>query len=268
MVENEIINGTLPLVIRAIGGQERFDIINEREIIMNVTCQDNYWFRKRKTLLENEETNEAPVVTVYLKVKDCNNHDPTFAQPLYFFSIPENSKPGTIIGTVSATDIDESDLPNTISYSLDAIDPKSLQYFTMKENSIYTSDSSNKTIDYEAGVHSFHLAVVARNNRPSVYPAAGFTRVPLVITITDVDDNPAEFIQQKFVYTLYPDVETVGNLIVQDFDSKKDANSDLKISTNSEILENLGKFVIFIYYFNTGPGSIMSVCLSVCKNKK
>ena len=39
-------------------------------------------------------------------MSDVNDHDPTFSQPGYEFSVDENLPPGVIVGTVTATDAD------------------------------------------------------------------------------------------------------------------------------------------------------------------
>ena len=49
---------------------------------------------------------------------DVNDHDPIFNQPFYRRSVPENSKRGAAILTLSA---DDADLNRSITYSLDGI---------------------------------------------------------------------------------------------------------------------------------------------------
>lgn len=56
--------------------------------------------------------------TLTVVVEDINDHDPVFNQPFYRRSVPENSKRGTPILTLSA---DDADLNRTITYSLDGI---------------------------------------------------------------------------------------------------------------------------------------------------
>jgi len=56
--------------------------------------------------------------TLTVVVEDINDHDPVFNQPFYRRSVPENSKRGTPILTLSA---DDADFNRTITYSLDGI---------------------------------------------------------------------------------------------------------------------------------------------------
>ena len=56
--------------------------------------------------------------TLTVILEDINDHDPVFNQPFYRRSVPENSKRGATILTLSA---DDADLNRSISYSLDGI---------------------------------------------------------------------------------------------------------------------------------------------------
>lgn len=49
-------------------------------------------------------------------VEDVNDNNPKFSKPFYRFTVPENSKTGLHIGTVSATDADKN---KTVIYSLE-----------------------------------------------------------------------------------------------------------------------------------------------------
>lgn len=64
------------------------------------------------------------VGTLTIILEDINDHDPIFTQPFYRRSVPENSKRGATILTLSA---DDADLNRSITYSLDGIDKESNQ---------------------------------------------------------------------------------------------------------------------------------------------
>ncbi len=54
--------------------------------------------------------------TVTIIIEDINDNDPVFSQPFYRRSVPENSKRGTPILTLSADDADKN---RSLTYSLD-----------------------------------------------------------------------------------------------------------------------------------------------------
>lgn len=56
--------------------------------------------------------------TLTIILEDINDHDPIFNQPFYRRSVPENSKRGATILTLSA---DDADLNRSVTYSLDGI---------------------------------------------------------------------------------------------------------------------------------------------------
>ena len=62
---------------------------------------------------------------------DVNDHDPIFNQPFYRRSVPENSKRGAAILTLSA---DDADLNRSITYSLDGIVKISSFFFLFVKN--------------------------------------------------------------------------------------------------------------------------------------
>jgi len=55
------------------------------------------------------------VATVTIVIDDVNDHDPVFGKTFYRRSLPENSKRGAPILTVSA---DDADINRTITYDL------------------------------------------------------------------------------------------------------------------------------------------------------
>lgn len=55
--------------------------------------------------------------TIHIQVEDVNDNNPKFTKPFYRYSVPENSKTGSHIGTVTANDADKN---KTVIYSMEA----------------------------------------------------------------------------------------------------------------------------------------------------
>ncbi|XP_075715464.1 protocadherin gamma-C5-like [Rhinoderma darwinii] len=139
--------------------------------------------------------------SVTLSVSDLNDNAPVFTQSTYNAFITENSDPGTLLCTVSATDLDEGVNSNLV-YSIveSQIDGSSVSSFVY----IHSSDGNiyaQRSFDYE------HIQVlqVTIKVEDSGSPQLSST-VSIFIFILDTNDNPPTL--------LYP--EHSEDLIVQE----------------------------------------------------
>ncbi|XP_075715463.1 protocadherin gamma-C5-like [Rhinoderma darwinii] len=139
--------------------------------------------------------------SVTLSVSDINDNAPVFTQSTYNAFITENSDPGTLLCTVSATDLDEgvnSDLVYSIVESqIDGSSVSSFVYIHSSDGNIY----AQRSFDYE------HIQVlqITIKVEDSGSPQLSST-VPVFIFILDTNDNPPTL--------LYP--EHSEDLIVQE----------------------------------------------------
>nr|DBA30644.1 TPA: hypothetical protein GDO54_006599 [Pyxicephalus adspersus] len=139
--------------------------------------------------------------TVILRVSDVNDNAPTFTQSTYNVFIKENSDPGTLLCTVSATDTDEgvnSDLVfSIVETQVDGSSVSSFVYINSNTGDIY----AQRSFDYE------HLQTLQINIKveDSGSPKL-FSTVPVFIFILDTNDNSPTL--------LYP--EHSEDLIVQE----------------------------------------------------
>ncbi|XP_069825314.1 protocadherin gamma-C5-like isoform X12 [Dendropsophus ebraccatus] len=139
--------------------------------------------------------------SVTLRVSDINDNAPVFTQATYNVFIMENSDPGTLLCTVSATDLDEgvnSDLVYSIVESqIDGSSVSSFVYIHSNDGNIY----AQRSFDYE----QIQVLQITIKVEDSGSPQLSST-VPVFIFILDRNDNPPTL--------LYP--EHSEDLIVQE----------------------------------------------------
>ncbi|CAJ0960738.1 unnamed protein product [Ranitomeya imitator] len=139
--------------------------------------------------------------SVTLGVSDINDNAPVFTQSTYNAFIKENSDPGTLLCTVSATDLDEgvnSDLVYSIVESqIDGSSVSSFVYIHSNDGNIY----AQRSFDYE----QIQVLQITIKVEDSGSPQLSST-VPVFIFILDRNDNPPSL--------LYP--EHSEDLIVQE----------------------------------------------------
>ncbi|XP_040200881.1 LOW QUALITY PROTEIN: protocadherin gamma-C5-like [Rana temporaria] len=140
-------------------------------------------------------------MTVILRVSDVNDNAPAFTQSTYNAFIKENSDPGILLCTVSATDADEgvnSDLLYSIvETQIDGSSVSSFVYINSNTGDIY----AQRSFDYEH-IQTLQIAIkVEDSGSPKL-----FSTVPVYIFILDTNDNSPTL--------LYP--EHSEDLIVQE----------------------------------------------------
>ncbi|XP_066450087.1 protocadherin gamma-C5-like [Eleutherodactylus coqui] len=139
--------------------------------------------------------------SVTLRVSDINDNAPLFTQSTYNAFIKENSDPGTLLCTVSASDLDEgvnSDLVYSIVESqIDGSSVSSFVYIHSNDGNIY----AQRSFDYEQ-IQVLQITIkVVDSGSPQLS-----STVPVFLFILDTNDNPPTL--------LYP--EHSEDLIVQE----------------------------------------------------
>ncbi|XP_030594752.1 protocadherin gamma-A4-like isoform X20 [Archocentrus centrarchus] len=153
-------------------------------------------------------------VNIDVTVIDANDNIPVFNQSVYKATVVENTKKGTTIITVNATDAD-SGTNGLITYSLSEMKESAADTFSIDENSgtIYVSGQ----IDYEKD-RKYELRVEAKDY-------GGLTGTSKIIfDVLDVNDNSPIINVMSFSSTLSEDARpgtTIGILNVKDADSEK-----------------------------------------------
>ncbi|XP_068133823.1 protocadherin gamma-C5-like isoform X7 [Hyperolius riggenbachi] len=138
--------------------------------------------------------------TVILRVSDVNDNAPAFTQSTYNAFIKENSDPGTLLCTVSATDADEGDnsdlVYSIVESQIDGSSISSFVYINSNTGDIY----AQRSFDYEH-IQTLQITIKVED---SGSPKLSST-VPVCIFILDTNDNSPSL--------LYP--EHSEDLIVQ-----------------------------------------------------
>nr|XP_004611311.1 unnamed protein product [Sorex araneus] len=119
---------------------------------------------------------------VLIEVVDINDNAPEFEQQLYNVHIPENRPIGSLVITVSASDLD-SGVNGQISYTL--FQPSEDISKTLEVNSLTGEIRLRKQLDFEA-VQSYEVDIKATDG-------GGLSgKCTLLLKVVDVNDNPPE----------------------------------------------------------------------------
>ncbi|KAM9323393.1 cadherin-12-like [Pholidichthys leucotaenia] len=122
-------------------------------------------------------------VTVKVNVLDVDE-PPVFTKPFYTVDVYEDTPPGTIIGSVTAHDLDVSS--SAIRYSLEW-HSDSDSYFDI--DTVEGTISTNDYLDRETAVRHNITAVATKLNNPLL-----FTKVSVTVNVLDVNEFPPEMV--------------------------------------------------------------------------
>uniref|UniRef100_A0A8D0EIG7 Cadherin domain-containing protein n=1 Tax=Strix occidentalis caurina TaxID=311401 RepID=A0A8D0EIG7_STROC len=137
---------------------------------------------------------EVPLVHT-IRIEDDNDNAPYFTQDLFEFSVPENSKPGVIVGKMTAEDRDEPyTLHTTLKYRIVAQNPPVTPAFSLHGDTGVISVLLPQ-LDREL-VPSYTLLVEARDMAGQ--PFGLCTTGTAVIRIEDTNDNAPSFKQTQY----------------------------------------------------------------------
>uniref|UniRef100_A0A0R3RMF6 Cadherin n=1 Tax=Elaeophora elaphi TaxID=1147741 RepID=A0A0R3RMF6_9BILA len=161
-------------------------ILRTSAVLDREAC-DSYWLT-----IEASDLSPVPltsVLHVFVRVLDRNDHVPLPLRPIYFASIPENSPEDTVIIKVEAEDKD--DLSNrygitNVRFKIISGDPQS-----------YVVTRGKRRLDRETQKEHIIVVEVCDQGDPKLC-----TTVPVVITITDLNDNAPFFKQTTYSFNV------------------------------------------------------------------
>ncbi|XP_062941298.1 protocadherin beta-16 [Cynocephalus volans] len=134
------------------------------------------------TALDGGSPPRSGTVRVLIEVMDTNDNAPEFERLIYTVQIPENSPVGSLVVTVSASDLD-SGVNGKISYTL--FQPSEDTSETLEVNPMTGEIRLRKRVDFET-VQSYEVDVKATDG-------GGLSgKCTLLLQVGDVNDNPPE----------------------------------------------------------------------------
>nr|XP_033789994.1 desmocollin-2-like [Geotrypetes seraphini] len=147
----------------------------------------------RATTIEGYSPEEQ--LEIIIKIEDQNDNAPEFTEGTFCMNIQENSKAGTIVGRVNATDRDEPGTINTkLKYSIISQIPGQPKMFDMHP---YTGViiTTIEGLDREV-LDTYKLLIQVRDMDGNHY---GLTSTgSVVITVTDENDHAPTFLAQSY----------------------------------------------------------------------
>ncbi|EJD75084.1 cadherin domain-containing protein [Loa loa] len=170
-------------------------ILRTSAVLDRETC-GSYWLT-----IEACDLNPVPltsVLHVFVRVLDRNDHIPLSLRPIYFSSIPENSPEDTVIIKVEAEDKD--DLSNrygitNVHFKIISGNPQS--FFAIDSKTGYIVTRGKRRLDHETQKEHVIVVEFCDQGDPKLC-----TTVPVVITITDLNDNPPSFKQTTYNFNV------------------------------------------------------------------
>ncbi|XP_061581328.1 protocadherin beta-15-like isoform X25 [Cololabis saira] len=164
-------------------------------------------------------------VVVHVTVLDANDNAPVFSQTVYKASLPENALMGTVVLTVTATDVDEG-VNGDVTYGLDHVSDEN-QAFTLNEKTGDVKVAGN--IDFEKK-SLYEIEISAKDGLGLASTAT------LIIEVIDINDN-APIIYLKSLSNPIPENVSpgteVGIINVQDRDSERNRQVRCSIQQNA-----------------------------------
>ncbi|XP_068061582.1 protocadherin gamma-A6-like isoform X8 [Anomalospiza imberbis] len=158
---------------------------------------------------------------IRVTVLDANDNAPVFSQAEYTVRVPEDVPAGSVLVTVTATDVDEG--PNGhLKYSFHRISEKASELFHIESKT--GKITLKKNLDFE-DISSFEMEVQARDD------GALFDSAKVMISVTDVNDNAPELTVSSALTEISEDASpgtVVALLHVYDRDSGM--NGDVRCS--------------------------------------
>ncbi|XP_075054561.1 protocadherin-16 [Mixophyes fleayi] len=186
---------------------------------------------------------------VNVSILPSSAHIPTFLQPRYDITVPEDTPPGTSLGSVRASN--PPGVSGGILYSLAFGDPRGLLSLDSHSGILSTRRQLDREQDAE-----LILEVQAHSGSPPAY-----TRARVTLRITDVNDNPPTFTSSSHTLRLQGSTP-VGSIIytAKAIDNDAGANGQVHyqmVSQGPFSIDSSGKIQI------TGPLNLESYELRV-----
>ncbi|XP_022252382.1 fat-like cadherin-related tumor suppressor homolog [Limulus polyphemus] len=206
MVEASDLDATdqLNLLFSIVGGNElQFFHIHQKSGIITVASPRQFvkqsFYRLNVSVTDGVYCSYA---TVSVTVRSANQYAPVFDRNKYDVILREDVAPGTLVTTVSATDLDTG-IYSQVEFAIPS--ERSLNYFLMdqKTGQLYTKRSLNRE-----RAHLFEIPVKASDGGSRI----NYSLVR--VTISDVNDNSPEFSAAQYDLTVPTNI-TIGSSVLK-----------------------------------------------------
>jgi hypothetical protein len=164
---------------------------------------------------------------VLINITDINDVTPVFNQSIYSVSTREDAPVGFTLLTVSATDGDVSEANSGVAYAIDASTDGSgsgvalmgaAASLPFAVDSLTGVITVTESLDFDRGVTLYQFTVLATDT--GFPPVSSTSQVR--VRVTDVNDNPPEFTNSLFSFTVEEDTlvpSAVVSFAASDIDS-------------------------------------------------
>ncbi|KAL0831595.1 hypothetical protein ABMA28_002378 [Loxostege sticticalis] len=178
--------------------------------------------------------------SLVVNVLDANDNDPVFSKPAYEFHVEENQKSGAFVGKIAATDADLGENA-IVRYSLF---PSNTSFNVNPVTGVITT---KEVLDREFK-SSYSLFAEARDQ--GGLPRS--SRVPVLIQVTDVNDNSPEIIDPREDVVSVREEQQPGAEVarVKAIDRDNGVNASVTYSILNE--RDMDGFGVFVIDSNTG----------------
>ncbi|GMR47848.1 hypothetical protein PMAYCL1PPCAC_18043 [Pristionchus mayeri] len=192
--------------------------------------------------------------SITVNLMDVNDNAPRFEQSSYELNLEENAPPGTLVGTISATDEDEGE---NAKIEFRIFGGSDARYFDivvdeMEANSVKIL--SRVPFDYEAKINTFYVEIQASSGQLS--STAGVR-----IRLLDVNDNQPQ-LRDFLVYVVSHEERLVhGEIgVIPAFDSDQSASLEYSLAENEllRVERNTGKLFLKTVWRNSLDASLDS----------
>ncbi|XP_040820259.1 protocadherin beta-7-like [Ochotona curzoniae] len=139
------------------------------------------------TAVDGGSPPQSGTTRVRIQVVDINDNAPEFEQSVYRVQVPENSTTGSVVVTVSATDLDTGSYGEVV-YTLFYPTERVLQTFQINSASGHLLLKAQ--LDYEA-IQTYTLTIKAQDG------GGLFGKCTVVVDVTDINDNAPELIMSS-----------------------------------------------------------------------
>ena len=187
------------------------DIDSERGIISSAAQLDfesSQLVTARVTVVDGGVPRRSSTAEIILRVINVDDEPLTFSRPRYSFNVAENQPAGTLVGHVTAYDLDLLPAEQRVRYRLKVTEDSRMFYVVEDTGAVLT----NVTLDFEFR-QQYRLVVLAVEHSQPSFTAS----CDVMGTVDDVNDHRPQFVFPSPGGADYVTLEVDGGRPVNEF---------------------------------------------------